>query len=133
MLRTIDRNTLKSLDLHLVIDNYATHKHPKVKAWLKHHPRFHLHFTPTSASWINLVEHFFGPITEDAIRRGVFHSVAELEAAIQMELSILSAPFTEFELRQLTAFRKELDDECEASVMSPERSSQARFPSKSTP
>ena len=85
-LRAIDRNTLKSLDLHLVVDNYATHKHPKVKAWLKRHPRFHLHFTPTSASWINLVERFFGLITDDAIRRGVFHSVAELNAAIEAYL-----------------------------------------------
>jgi len=85
-LRAIDRNTLKSLDLHLVVDNYATHKHPKVKAWLKRHPRFHLHFTPTSASWINLVERFFGLITDDAIRRGVFHSVAELNPAIEAYL-----------------------------------------------
>ena len=82
-LRTIDRNTPKSLDRHLVVDNYATHKHPKVKAWLKRHPRFHLHFTPTSASWINLVERFFGLITSDAIRRGVFRSVAENEEAAQ--------------------------------------------------
>ncbi|MGH3594095.1 MAG: IS630 family transposase [Pseudonocardiaceae bacterium] len=82
-LRTIDDQTPKFLDLHAVVDNYATHKHPKVKAWLKRHPRFHLHFTPTSASWINLVERFFGLITEDAIRRGVFHSVADLEAAIK--------------------------------------------------
>jgi hypothetical protein len=65
------------------VDNYATHKHAKVKTWLKRHPRFHFHFTPTSASWINLVERFFGLITEDAIRRGVFHSVADLEAAIK--------------------------------------------------
>ena len=85
-LRAIDRNTLKSLDLHLVVDNYATHTHPKVKAWLKRHPRFRLHFTPTSASWINLVERFFGLITDDAIRRGVFHSVAELNAAIEAYL-----------------------------------------------
>ena len=85
-LRTIDRNTSKSLDLHLVVDNYATHKHPKVKAWLKRHPRFHLHFTPTSASWINLVERFFGLITGDAIRRGVFRSVAELKTAIEAYL-----------------------------------------------
>ena len=85
-LRTIDRNTPKSLDLHLVVDNYATHKHAKIKAWLKRHPRFHLHFTPTSASWINLVERFFGLITGDAIRRGVFHSVAELKAAISGSL-----------------------------------------------
>jgi transposase len=82
-LRTIDARTPKSLDLHAVVDNYATHKHPKVKVWLKRHPRFHLHFTPTSASWINLVERFFGLITGDAIRRGVFHSVADLEMAIK--------------------------------------------------
>ena len=76
-MRAIDRNTPKLLDLHLVVDNYATHKHPKVKAWLKRHPRFHLHFTPTSAPWINQVERFFGLITSDAIRRGVFHCVAD--------------------------------------------------------
>ncbi len=81
-LRTVDHHTNKSLDLHLIIDNYATHKHPKVKSWLKRHPRFRLHFTPTSASWLNLVERFFGLITADAIRRGVFKSVADLEAAI---------------------------------------------------
>lgn len=85
-LSTIDRNTPKSLGLHLVVDNYATHKHAKVKAWLKRHPRFHLHFTPTSASWINLVERFFGLITEDAIRRGVFRSVTDLKAAIESYL-----------------------------------------------
>jgi len=85
-LRTIDRNIPKSLDLHLVVDNYAAHKHAKVKAWLSRHPRFHLHFTPTSASWINLVERFFAQIAEDAIRRGVFHSVAELETAIEAYL-----------------------------------------------
>jgi transposase len=82
-LRTIDRNTPKALDLHLVADNYATHKHPTVKAWLAKHPRFHMHFTPTSASWLNQVERFFGLITQDRIRRGVFKSVSELEAAIQ--------------------------------------------------
>jgi transposase len=85
-LRAIDRATPKRLDLHLIVDNYATHKHPKVKAWLARHPRFHLHFTPTSASWLNLVERFFGLITEDAIRRGVFRSVADLEAAIETYL-----------------------------------------------
>jgi transposase len=82
-LRAIDRSTPKTLDLHLIADNYATHKHPTVKAWLKRHPRFHMHFTPTSASWLNQVERFFGLITEDRIRCGVFRSVAELEAAIQ--------------------------------------------------
>ena len=85
-LREIDRTTPKRLDLHLIVDNDATHKHPKVRAWLAKHPRFHLHFTPTSASWLNLVERFFGLITEDAIRRGVFRSVADLEAAIDAYL-----------------------------------------------
>lgn len=85
-LRTIDRDTPQRLDVHLIADNYATHKHPKVKAWLKRHPRFHMHFTPTSASWLNQVERFFGRITAERIRRGVFKSVAELETAIQQYL-----------------------------------------------
>jgi transposase len=82
-LRTIDRRTPKALDLHLIADNYATHKHPAVKAWLAEHRRFHMHFTPTSSSWFNQVERFFGRITTDRIRRGVFKSVVELEATIQ--------------------------------------------------
>ena len=82
-LRRIDAETPKKLDLHLIADNYATHKHPKVKAWLAKHPRFHMHFTPTSASWLSQVERFFGLITSDQIRCGVFKSVAELETAIQ--------------------------------------------------
>ncbi len=81
-LRVIDRQTPKKLALHLIVDNYCTHKHAKVREWLEKHPRFQLHFTPTSASWINLVERFFGLITQDRIRRGVFTSVADLEAAI---------------------------------------------------
>ena len=81
-LRRVDAETPKHLDVHLIADNYATHKHPTVQAWLKRHPRFHMHFTPTSASWINMVERFFGLITEDRIRRSVLKSVAELEAAI---------------------------------------------------
>jgi hypothetical protein len=79
-----------------VVDNYATHKHPKVKAWLKRHPRFHLHFTPTSASWINLVERFFGLLTDDAIRRGAFQSVKALEAAIERYLEHHNADATPF-------------------------------------
>jgi transposase len=86
-LRTIDRNTPKNLDLHIIVDNYATHKHAKVKAWLARHKRFHLHFTPTSASWLNQVERFFGLITDEAIRRGVFHSVDDLEATIERYLA----------------------------------------------
>ena len=81
-LRKLDRETPKSLDLHLIVDNYATHKHAKVKEWLAKHPRFQFHFTPTSASWLNQVERFFAEITRDAIRRGAFKSVAELEATI---------------------------------------------------
>ena len=81
-LRQIDRATPKHLDVHLIVDNYATHKHETVKAWLAKHPRFHLHFTPTSASWLNQVERFFALITQDRIRRGAFTSVAALETAI---------------------------------------------------
>ena len=87
-LRKIDRATKKSLDLHLVLDNYATHKTPQVKAWLAKHPRFHLHFTPTGASWMNLVERFFAEITTKRIRRGVFRSVGELEDAIRCAATI---------------------------------------------
>jgi len=68
--------------LHLILDNYATHKHAKVKRWLARRPRFHLHFTPTSSSWLNLVERWFGEITRQRIRRGVFSSVKRLEEAI---------------------------------------------------
>lgn len=82
-LRQIDRETRPDRQLHLVVDNYATHKHPAVKNWLKRHPRFHLHFTPTSSSWLNLVERWFGEITRTRIRRGSFKSVRELIAAIQ--------------------------------------------------
>jgi transposase len=71
-------------ELHLVLDNYGTHKHPRVRAWLARNPRIHLHFTPTSASWMNLVEIFFGIITRKAIRRGTFTSVADLVQAIRI-------------------------------------------------
>lgn len=81
-LKKIDRETLPHLDLHLILDNYATHKTPAVQRWLKRHPRFKLHFTPTSSSWLNLVERLFAEITRQQIRRGVFHSVPELEVAI---------------------------------------------------
>lgn len=81
-LRRIDRAVLKPRDVHLVLDNYATHKTPEVKAWLEKHPRFKLHFTPTSASWLNLVERFFAEITTRRICRGSYTSVDDLEAAI---------------------------------------------------
>lgn len=81
-LKQIDAETPPEVDLHLIVDNYATHKHPRVRAWLKRHSRFHLHFTPTSSSWLNLVERWFRELTARRIRRGTFTSVAKLEAAI---------------------------------------------------
>lgn len=78
----IEANVPSGLDVHLVLDNYATHKTPKVAAWLKKRPRYHLHFTPTSSSWLNQVERWFAKITQERIRRGVFKSVDELIAAI---------------------------------------------------
>ncbi len=81
-LRQIDRETPKDKTLHLICDNYATHKHATVKAWLKKHPRFHIHFTPTSASWMNMVERFFRDLTTKQLRRGVFTSVAQLVSVI---------------------------------------------------
>ena len=82
-LKKIERQTDESLDLHIIADNYATHNHPDVKTWLAHHPRVHMHFTPTSSSWVNLVERFFAELTDKAIRRGVFNNVAALETAIR--------------------------------------------------
>lgn len=81
-LKQIDRETPKDKTLHLIVDNYATHKHPTVQAWLTKHPRFTMHFTPTSASWLNMVERFFRDLTCDRLRRGVFHSVPDLIKAI---------------------------------------------------
>ena len=81
-LKKIDAETPADLDLHLIVDNYATHKHPNVQKWLKRHKRFHVHFTPTSSSWLNLVERWFRDITQQRIRRGVFKSIAQLEQAI---------------------------------------------------
>lgn len=81
-LKKIDIETPPGLDLHLIVDNYGTHKHPRVNRWLQRHPRFHLHFVPTSSSWLNLVERWFRELTDKRIRRGSFQSVPELIAAI---------------------------------------------------
>src|SRR5680860_441053 len=113
-LRRIDRAVLKPRDVHLVLDNYATHKTPEVKAWLEKHPRFKLHFTPTSASWLNLVERFFAEITMKRIRRGTFASVDDLEAAIYDYLGQHNAkprPFTWTKTAEdiLTRERRALD------------------------
>jgi transposase len=82
-LRRLDREFPRKLKLHLILDNYGTHKHEKVQAWLAKHRRFCLHFTPTSSSWLNLIERWFGKLTAERIRRGTFRSVPELEQAIQ--------------------------------------------------
>jgi len=87
-LKQLDRDTPKDLDLHLIVDNYATHKHANVKAWLARHPRFHTHFTPTGSSWLNLVERFFADITQEAIRDGSFTSVRQLTATIAEYLAL---------------------------------------------
>ena len=81
-LKKIDRETPADLDLHLIVDNYATHKTPAVQRWLAKHKRFTLHFTPTSSSWLNLVERLFAEITRQSIRRGTFNNVEELKTAI---------------------------------------------------
>ena len=82
-LNKIENETLPELDLHLIVDNYGTHKHPRVESWLKRHPRFHLHFIPTSSSWLNMVERWFREITDKRIRRGSFESVSVLITAIK--------------------------------------------------
>lgn len=87
-LKKIDKETPFGLELHLIVDNYSTHKHPQVKSWLKRHPRFYLHFTPTSCSWLNLVERFFAEITNKRIRRGSFRNVPDLIKAIKEYMDI---------------------------------------------
>lgn len=86
-LKVLDRETPSELDLHLIIDNYATHKHPVVRAWIEKHPRFHLHFTPTSSSWLNLIERFFADLTAQVVREGSFTSVKDLTSAIETYLA----------------------------------------------
>ncbi|MGD0793940.1 MAG: IS630 family transposase [Terriglobales bacterium] len=82
-LKQIDTATDPTLEVHFILDNYGTHKHPKVKKWFRAHPRYHVHFTPTSASWLNQVERWFAEITRKRIRRGTFRSVRDLVQAIQ--------------------------------------------------
>ena len=82
-LKKIDAETLPEFDLHLIVDNYGTHKHPRVQSWLRRHPRFHLHFIPTSSSWLNLIERWFRELTDKRIRRGSFQNVPELIAVIR--------------------------------------------------
>ena len=86
-LKQIERETGKHLAVHIIADNYATHKHAKVKQWLEKHPQFQLHFTPTGSSWLNLVERFFADLTVECIREGSFRSVRELVEAIDEYLA----------------------------------------------
>jgi transposase len=90
-LRTIEANVPSELDVHLVMDSYGTHKTPSIKAWIARHPRFHVHFTPTSASWLNQVERWFATLTEKYIRRGTHRSTRQLEQAIKQYLDIHNA------------------------------------------
>ena len=86
-LNKINRETPARQELHLIVDNYATHKHPKVQAWLERHPRFHFHFTPTSASWLNAVEGLFAKLTRQRLKYGVFKGIVDLQAAINRFLA----------------------------------------------
>jgi len=86
-LNAVERQVAADKSIHVVLDNYATHKHPKVLAWLARHPRWIFHFTPTSASWLNAVENFFSKMTRQRIRRGIFRSVVDLQAAINAYLA----------------------------------------------
>ena len=86
-LKVLDRQTPPTRPLHLIVDNYATHKHPTVWRWLARHPRFHIHFTPTSCSWLNLIERWFRDLTTRRLRRGVFRHVRELIAAIEQYIA----------------------------------------------
>ena len=95
-LKKIDAETPPDLDLHLIVDNCCTHKHFKVKAWLKRHPRFHIHFIPTSSSWLNVIERWFGKITQERIRNGVFRSIDELVEAIMSYIEAHNANPTSF-------------------------------------
>jgi len=90
-LTTIDTRVPARLDVHLILDNSSTHKTPAIHRWLARHPRFHLHFTPTGASWINLVERWFAALTEKQIRRGVHRSTRELEEAIRRYVAVTNA------------------------------------------
>ena len=86
-LKQIDRETPKDLEIHMIADNYGTHKHANVRAWMQRHPRFHMHFTPTSSSWLNLVERFFADLTRDVVREGSFRSVRHLVQDIESYLA----------------------------------------------
>jgi transposase len=116
-LKKIDAETSSTLHLHLIVDNYGTHKHPRVQSWLRRHPRFHLHFTPTSSSWLNMVERWFRELTDKQIRRGSFHNVPALIGVIEQyiethnqkpQLFVWSAPVEQI-LAKITKCKEALD------------------------
>jgi hypothetical protein len=114
-LKVLDAETPPELDLHLIADNYATHKHPQVMKWLNKHPRFHMHFTSTSSSWLNLVERWFRELTEKCIRRGVFVSVDALVKSIREFIDGFNADATVYKWTVkadeiLQKVRRERDD-----------------------
>jgi transposase len=118
-LRQVDRRTPDGMDLHLIVDNYATHKHPKVTQWIKQHRRFHLHFTPTSSSWLNLVERWFGEITRKRIRRGAFKSLEELTEAIHDYIKINNQNPKPFVWTKRVEEILEKVNHCKASAVTP--------------
>jgi len=87
-LKLIDQLTPPEKQIHLIADNYGPHKHPKVKRWLARHPRFHVYFTPTSSSWLNMVERFFRDLTQNQLRRGIFRDVEDLISAIAKYIAL---------------------------------------------
>jgi transposase len=118
-LRQVDRRTPDGMDLHLIVDNYATHKHPKVTQWIKQHRRFHLHFTPTSSSWLNLVERWFSEITRKRIRRGAFKSLEELTEAIHDYIKINNQNPKPFVWTKRVEEILEKVNHCKASTVTP--------------
>ena len=118
-LKTIDAQTPADLDLHLIVDNSSTHKSPPVKRWLKRHPRFHLHFTPTSSSWLNMIERWFREITQNRIRRGSFRSVAELLAAIHEYLAAYNRAPKRFVWTKNADMILAKIDRCKAALVTP--------------
>jgi len=119
-LRTIDRETPSELDLHVIVDNSSTHKSSPVKDWLARHQRFHLHFTPTSSSWLNMVERWFGEITRKRIRRGTFKNVAELTAAIQEYLDEYNRNAKRFVWTKDADLIRAKIDRCKAALVTPQ-------------
>jgi transposase len=119
-LAQIDRQTPGQLALPLLVDNSSTHKSPVVKRWLKKHPRFHLHFTPTSSSWLNLIERWFGEITRKRIRRGAFRRVAELIAAIDEYRRVYNQQPKPFVWTQTTDMILTKVNRCKEALVTPQ-------------